>query len=589
MTATEEIKQRADIVETIGQYTKLTKAGKNFRGLCPFHSENHPSFFVYPERQSWHCFGACNTGGDVFAFVMKKEGIGFGEALRLLAERYGVTLTSRPEAEAERKERERLFQANGAAADYFHELLLKSPAAEKAREYLAKRGISEKSIALFKLGYSLNSWDAMTKHLTENGYSAGELARAGLTAQSESKQHHDRFRNKLMFPIFDARGHLTGFGARVLDDSLPKYVNSPQTPVFDKSASLYGINLAQEAIRQKERAVIVEGYMDVITAHQYGFNNVIAPMGISLTEKHAGVLKKLSKNTFLALDADSAGGEAMLRGIGYENMLEAEVRVMLLPPGKDPDEVIKEDAALWEKIAGEAVPVTDYAFRLAAGGLDLAKARDKSALAEKLLPVVAGIRDPVRRSHYLQELARLVGSKEATLENALRDLDKKKRQPAAAQAKTTASPKRVVSSQLEEYTLALLLQHPELRQYAAEIPPEHFGSSENHAIFLAYTAAEDVQSITQTIDPSLLDYLESLVSRRLPPGSPEDRMKSCILRLREENLRDLEKKKEALLLLEAETKGAEAGLVKLQEQGIDSSRQLGEIFKQRGGKKGGKA
>ena len=289
MSVIDEVKQRIDIVDVIGQYASLTKAGRTFRGLCPFHSEKHPSFFVYPEQQSWHCFGACNTGGDVFSFIMKKQGIDFGEALRLLAQRAGVTIPSKFEPEAEGKER--LYQANQAAAQYFHNLLLNSPAGEKAKNYVASRGVSPKTVTDFQLGFSLNSWEALKQHLMERGYTENELLTTGLITESERGETHDRFRNRLMFPILDSRGRITGFGARALDDSLPKYLNSAQTPLFDKSSSLYGINLAQAAIRQQNLAVIVEGYMDVITAHQNGFNNVVASMGTAVTEKQVNILK----------------------------------------------------------------------------------------------------------------------------------------------------------------------------------------------------------------------------------------------------------------------------------------------------------
>ena len=237
MGVIDEVKQRLDIVEVIGEYVPLTKAGRTFRALCPFHSEKNPSFYVYPERQSWHCFGACNTGGDVFSFVMKKQGVDFGEALRLLAERTGITIPSRLEPEAGKGEREKLYQVNAAAAQYFHNLLLNSPDGKKARDYLAGRGLSSKSITEFQLGFSPNSWEALRQYLVEKGYAESELVTAGLLIEEEAGGTHDRFRNKLMFPIFDIRGRVTGFGARVLDDSLPKYLNSPQTPVFDKSST----------------------------------------------------------------------------------------------------------------------------------------------------------------------------------------------------------------------------------------------------------------------------------------------------------------------------------------------------------------
>jgi len=407
MSAIDEVKQRTDIVEVIGQYVSLSKSGRTFRGLCPFHSEKHPSFFVYPEQGSWHCFGACNTGGDVFSFIMRKEGIDFGEALRQLAERAGVNLPSRAETGVRRDEKERLYQVNEAAAQYFHDLLLNSPAAEKARNYVASRGLSLETVTKFKLGYSLNSWESLKKHLEDIGYAKDELMAAGLITEADSGETHDRFRNRLMFPLCDLKGNVTGFGARVLDDSLPKYLNSPQTIVFDKSSTLYGINLAAPAIRTQETVVIVEGYLDVITAHQHGFDNVIASMGTAVTEKQINILKKMAKSIVLAMDRDEAGEEAMRIGLVYQKILEyddrmkkasgniitreSEVRICVLPPNKDPDEVIKESEELWQKLISKSIPIFDYIFDLEIKGLDLTNVRDKSLAVERLGPFIKNI------------------------------------------------------------------------------------------------------------------------------------------------------------------------------------------------------
>jgi DNA primase len=383
MGVIDEVKQRTDIVEVVSQHTTLTKAGRTFKGLCPFHTEKHPSFFVYPEQQSWHCFG-CNTGGDTFSFVMKKQNIDFGEALRLLAQRAGVTIPSRFEPQAEEKEKERLYQVNEAAAQYFHDLLLSSPAGKKARDYVASRGLSLETITNFQLGFSPNKWEALKQHLLEIGYAESVLLEAGLLVETEEGKKHDRFRNRLMFPIHDIRGHVIGFGARALDDSLPKYLNSPQTPTFDKSRSLYGINLAAQAIRQQELAVIVEGYTDVITAHQNGFDNVVASMGTAVTEKQVFTLKRLTKNMVLSLDADAAGEEATLRCASYEDILESEIKVIIMPEGKDPDDVIKEDTKNWQHMLAEALPV-EKTFDNAVAKLDLGTARDKLLAVERLL------------------------------------------------------------------------------------------------------------------------------------------------------------------------------------------------------------
>ena len=587
MGVIDEVKQRIDIVEVIGEYVPLTKAGRTFRALCPFHSEKNPSFYVYPERQSWHCFGACNTGGDAFSFIMKKQGIDFGEALRLLAERVGITIPSKFEPEAGKDERERLYQVNAAATQYFHNLLLNSPDGKKARNYLLSRGFSSKSVTEFQLGFSLNSWEALKQYLVEKGYTENELVTAGLLIEGETGGTHDRFRNKLMFPIFDIRGRVTGFGARVFDDSLPKYLNSPQTPVFDKSSTLYGINLATAVIRQQDRAVIVEGYMDVITAHQNGFSNVVASMGTSLTEKQVSALKKLTRNMVLALDADAAGEEATLRAVGYENILNAEVRVIILPQGKDPDDVIKESAQSWNSLMEQAIPVIDFTFNMVASGLDLTTARDKSLAADKLLPIIIEIKDIVRQAHYLQKLAHLVKVSERSLEAALgriRTGRVKGRTRESKQEVVTHRLQSLLSSPAEGECLAWLLQYPELKTHCRGLLPEYFENSENREIFLTWQDVNDLTSLKEKLDVAVHEYLDSLLKKSLPPTSQAKRenvIAACIGRLQEELFRSLAAKRAEVLALEAESGGTVAELAKLQEQGIEGSIQLREIFIQR--------
>ena len=585
MGVIDEVKQRTDIVEVVSQYTALKKAGRTFRALCPFHSEKHPSFFVYPEQQSWHCFGACNTGGDIFSFVMKKEGIDFGEALRLLAQKAGVTIPSRFEQDTGKDERERLYQVNQAAAQYLHNLLLNSPVGGKAREYFSSRGFSPKTVTDFQLGFSLNSWDALKQYLMERGYTESELLTAGLVIEAEAGGTHDRFRNRLMFPIPDIRGRIVGFGARVLDDSLPKYLNSPQTPIFDKSSCLYGINFAQAAIRQQNLVVIVEGYMDVITAHQNGFNNVVASMGTSVTEKQINILKRLTKNMTLALDADAAGEEATLRAIGYENTLEAEVKVIILPRGKDPDDVIREDAKIWQNFLEEALPIVDYTFNMVTSELDLNTAKGKSLAVDKLLPIVAEMKDTVRQAHYLQKLARLVKVSQHSLEAALGKIKPsqgKRQAKEPSQERVTHAVHPLLSSPVEEYCLALLLQHPELKGRNEGLSPEYFENSENREIFTAWQQANDLSSLKDGLDSAIWEHLDSLITRSLPANQIEQKYANCVLRLREKFLRSLEVKRAGVLALEAESGGTAAELAKLEEQGIEVSVQLGEVFTQKG-------
>ena len=584
MSVIDEVKHGTDIVAVIAQYTTLSKAGRTLRALCPFHSEKHPSFFVYPEQQSWHCFGACSTGGDVFSFLMKKENIDFGEALRLLAQRAGVTIPSKLGNGHEKGKRERLYQVNEAATQYFHSQLLSSPLAEKARQYLTNRAVMDKAVTDFQLGFSPNSWETLKRHLSKMGYTNDELLDAALITVSADGKAHDRFRGRLMFPIRDDRGHTTGFGTRVLDDSSPKYINSPQTSIFDKSASLYGINLAASAIRQLNQAVIVEGYFDVIIAHQYGFVNVVASMGTAITEKQVNILKRLTGNLVLALDADSAGEEAMLRCVNYENTLDSELKVILLPEGKDPDDVIKENTSAWQELAGKATPVIDYTFDINAAKLDLTTASDKSLAARRLLPIIAEIKDMVRQSHYLQKLASLINVSGRNLEAELRKINAAQGKRLSKREILTPRPisKSLLSNPLEEYCLTLLLRCPELKEQSESLLPEYFGNSENREIFLAWQQVNpDISQLRDKLDDSIREHFEAIVNKDIPVGQIEQKYIDCILNLRKRFLQNLEIKRAEVLLSERELGGTAAELAKQEEQGIEVKTRLLEIFTQK--------
>ncbi len=587
MSVITEVKQRLDIVEFVSEYVTLQKAGRNFKGLCPFHSEKHPSFFVFPEQQSWHCFGACGTGGDIFSFMMKKEGIDFGQALRLLAQRVGVTLSPLEAPDkAEDEKKERLFQINEAVTEYYHHLLSSTKAGEIARSYLARRKVMPETIKEFRLGFSPNAWETIKNYLLGKGYTEKELVEAGLVIEKEEGGSYDRFRNRLMFPICDIQGRVTGFGARVLDDSLPKYINSPQTPIFDKSSSLYGIDKAKSAIRKKNLVIIVEGYMDVLTAHQYGWQNVVGSMGTSLTEKQVEGIKRLTNNITLALDADLAGEEATLRGkaiLAYSNV---EANVILLPPGKDPDEVIGEDLTLLQKLVEQAMPIMDFAFQSVISKVDINKARDKSLAVQKLLPSIYGIKDPVQQSHYLKKLARELKIEESAIKAALWESKAGRKRPQLSKpTEQSRLARQFVSSRIEEDCLALLLQYPELRPLARELSPEHFEYTENREVFVKWQHSSDISDLESKLDTSLLEHLYYLVNNKnFPPAIRESEqtrhrdLAQCILRLQEKLSRKLETEKEATLEIEREKGGISAELSKLEEQGINSGQQLQEVF-----------
>jgi DNA primase len=585
MGVIDEIKQKIDIVEIIGQYVQLTKSGRTLRSPCPFHSEKKPSFFVYPEQQTWHCFGACNTGGDVFSFIMKKEGLDFADALRLLAEKSGVNIPSPVKAEAEDKARDNILSANLAASQYYHNLLINTQAGVRALNYLKGRGITDNTITSFQLGYSLAGWESLKQYLAEKGFGESDLLEAGLIIRSEdSERTHDRFRDHIMFPIMDERGRISGFGARVLEpaaEKQPKYINSPQTRVFDKSGSLYGIHLAKSAIRQENMAVLVEGYMDVIIAHQYGMANVIAPMGVAITERQIGQIKKLTRNIALALDPDAAGEEAAMRCVEYENSLDTEVKVITLPDGKDPDEVIKADPGSWKSLVEKALPVIDFTIDFITAKLDMKSTRGKTEAVNRLLPIIAGVAAGTRQNHYLTKLALAVGIDVQKLEPMLGRIkpDRKARETRSqAVQKATRS---LSSNPLEEYALAILLQRPEIKSRSGDLLVDYFENSENRVIFEKWQKSDDPAGIKDSLDPVIREHVDSLTARNLPGEDIESRYTDCVLRLRERFLRSLKRRQEEILSLEAESGNRDSVLAKLQEQGTQVDEELKKIFNMR--------
>jgi len=578
MSSVDEVKQRLDIVEVVSKYTALTKTGRNFKAVCPFHTEKTPSFFVFPERQSWHCFGACNTGGDAISFVMKKESMTFSEALHFLADKVGVLLPSKIEPATGRDEKERLYQANEVASQYYHNQFVTSAGAEKARAYLAKRGINDKTISAFQLGYSPNSWESLKQYMLERGFSETEMLTVGLIVQSDDGRTHDRFRDKLMIPIREQRGRTTGFGSRVLDNSMPKYINSPQTPIFDKSDTVYGIDVAYSKIKQEDRAVIVEGYMDVILAHQYGFNNVVASMGVAITDRQVNRLKRFTTNLVLALDPDTAGEEAMLRCIDYENTFGVDIKAIVLPDGKDPDEVIIEDPDRWRSLVANATSIVEFTIEKKTAGLNLENARDKSIAVNNLMPVIARVKDDIRRDHYLTKLSKLTGISYNKLEDVLQGFITK---PQTVKSKVPPPASRIqtlVTSPREDYCLTLLLHFPELKTLDVGLVPEYFQDTENREIYSHWLETEDFMALKNRLDPVMREKMEGLAAKEILTNRIADKYAHCVLLLQKEYLQSQEAMRKEIFSQEAEAGGKGADLALLQQEGIESSIKLKKLF-----------
>ncbi|MCL5074583.1 MAG: DNA primase [Chloroflexi bacterium] len=562
----EEIKDRFNILDIISPRVSLKKAGRNFKGLCPFHAEKTPSFIVFPDKGNYHCFG-CGANGDIFTFVMKMENIDFGQALHLLAERAGITLPAKREAMAEDEHRARLRVINEAAAQYFHNLLLHREVGRKAKEYLGGRAVSNETIERFELGYALDSWDALLRYLTDKGHELADVVVAGLLVEREDGTHYDRFRGRLMFPIRDMRGNITGFGARALDDSQPKYLNSPETPLFDKGASLYGIDLAKEAIKRENLVIVVEGYIDVLIAHQFGINNVVASLGASLTERQIAIVKKLTKNLILALDADTAGDEATIRGlevakqvfdrkavpvptwrglIRYEYKLDADIRIITLPRGEDPDEIIRQNPNEWRQLVEHALPVVDYYFDIITSRLNLSSPRDKSAAVERLLPVIVELPDKVHQWHYLQKLARLIQGNERDLAAKLERV-----RGVISGKKTQTSPRTEgrLPLSIEEYFLSLLLCYPTALSQVDSIAADEIKHPLTRQVlaalqnFVARYGALELEHFLDELEPSLQEFARGLEERTrgepvLSDTDLERELSLCQTEIRRRNIRE---------------------------------------------------
>jgi len=440
MSVIDEIKARIDIVELVSETVQLRRSGKNYTGFCPFHSNTRtPAFAVFTDTGTWRCFGQCNEGGDIFGFVMKKEGLDFSGALRILADKAGVELKPQtPEEQAAAEEHEHVRALLEEAVTFYRHQLLMTPTGKLALDYLQHRGLTSETIEAFGLGYAPDAWEAASAYFKSKKYRESDLLEAGLVSERDGGGVYDRFRNRLMFPIRDERGRMAGFGARILNpDDVPKFLNSPQTVVFDKGRLLYGLDRARKAIRAQDQAVIVEGYLDVIALHQAGFANAVSPMGTALSEHQLYLLKRFSRRIVLALDPDEAGGRATLRGLqiarqamdreaepvfdprgllGFEARLQADIRVTTLPEGMDPDEVVNRDPQEWERIVSAARPVVVHVMEALAAGRNLEDPKVKDEIANQVLPLIRDISSPIERDTYRQQLARLLRVKEETLQ-----------------------------------------------------------------------------------------------------------------------------------------------------------------------------
>ncbi len=415
----EEIKNKLNVLDVVGGYVKLTKTGINHRGLCPFHSEKGPSFFVSPSRQMWKCFG-CGKGGDIFEFIKEIEGVEFGDALRLLANKAGVELKrENPKIVSERK---KLYEICDLACSFFEKQLGGSEWGNKAKEYLLKRGIKEESIKKWRLGYSPDTWQGLSDFLVGRGYAREEIVKAGLAVHSDKGNNpYDRFRGRIIFPIFDLNSQVVGFGARVFKEAdkkeTAKYINTPQTMLYDKSNILYGLNYAKVAIRKNNQCVLTEGYTDAIMCHQAGFDNTVSVSGTALTPGHLNILRRYSDNLLLSFDMDVAGDTATKRGINLAESQGFNIKVIDSYVEKDPADIIFENPKIWEESVANARSIMDFYFDSAFSKLDKNSPEGKKEIGRIILPAIKRLQNRIEQSHWVQKLSEKLGvAQEAVLE-----------------------------------------------------------------------------------------------------------------------------------------------------------------------------
>lgn len=551
-----EIKYRNDIETAISQYVNLKRRGKNLVGLCPFHSEKTPSFTVYPENGSFYCFG-CGVGGDVFTFTGLIENLDYIESVKLLAERSGITLPQDGYDDSMQRLKKRIYDINRDTARFFHAFLM-SPGGKWALDYLTGRGLTLKTIKHFGLGAAPDSWDALIHHLKEKGYTESDMLAANVIGKSERGSLYDRFRKRVMFPIINIRGNIVAFSGRAMpgeDKQGGKYVNTADTPVYKKSENLFGINFAKNVC--SERVILVEGNMDVISLHQAGFENTVAPLGTAFTTEQANLLSRYTKEIVLMLDADAAGQKAVRRASELLENTGLSVRVVVVPNGKDPDEYIKKNgkerfAALLEG----AVSDMEYKLLTAAKDINLDNEDGRLKYLAAAAEIIAASDDIMTRDIYIGRLSEKYGVSRTALNARIEELRKRNRRQKQKKeisdiirpkyTKDDINPERrksVKGTAAEETLIAVLLKNPDFYKIAAEkLPPEKMLTSLNRRIYetilsvLERGGTLDISAFAEKLLPAEIGYLVSLQNSEKAGKNPEIVLKDCIGVILEEDM-----------------------------------------------------
>lgn len=551
-----EIKYRNDIETAISQYVNLKRRGKNLVGLCPFHSEKTPSFTVYPENGSFYCFG-CGVGGDVFTFTGLIENLDYIESVKLLAERSGITLPQDGYDDSMQRLKKRIYDINRDTARFFHAFLM-SPGGKWALDYLTGRGLTVKTIKHFGLGAAPDSWDTLIHHLKEKGYTESDMLAANVIGKSERGGIYDRFRKRVMFPIINIRGNIVAFSGRAMpgeDKQAGKYVNTADTPVYKKSENLFGINFAKNVC--SERVILVEGNMDVISLHQAGFENTVAPLGTAFTTEQANLLSRYTKEIVLMLDADAAGQKAVRRASELLENTGLSVRVVVVPDGKDPDEYIKKNgkerfAALLEG----AVSDMEYKLLTAAKDINLDNEDGRLKYLAAAAEIIAASDDIMTRDIYIGRLSEKYGVSRTALNARIEELRKRNRSQKQKKeisdiirpkyTKDDINPERrksVKGTAAEETLIAVLLKNPDFYKIAAEkLPPEKMLTSLNRRIYETILSVSerggtlDISAFAEKLLPAEIGYLVSLQNSEKAGKNPEIVLKDCIGVILEEDM-----------------------------------------------------
>jgi DNA primase len=574
MTLVDDVKARSDIVQVISQYADLDTRSRTPKAPCPFHAERTASFVVFPDTGTWRCFGACSTGGDVISFVMRKNNLQFGEALKMLAEQAGIEYRE----SNKRNDSDLLYKANEVAASYFSALLT-SPEGADAREYLEGRGFDADAAKRRGFGFSPSGIETLAGHLKTRGIGAGAAKAAGLVRQGKDGGWNDMFRDRLTIEIRDRQGNIAGFGARSMDGSEPKYLNSPRSSIFDKSGLLYGLNWAADGISSSGTVVVVEGYMDAITAHEAGFDNTVASMGTAITTDQVGLVRGLANEVILALDSDVAGqtatrnsletvwGALQSQGrsetVNTRTTASLEIRVATFESGKDPDEVIRGDKSgnLWRDSLKNARPLLDYLLETAAGTYDLSTPDGKAHAAGELRPLINMVPNQYAQEGYMTRLAALLDVSLEQLRVSAPRTSIARRTAAGALLREppgSRSSSDAVASALnpdsanagEDYLLAVVLQNPEMREYAMGVSEEQFRDPVNRVVFTMLQNSATLEVAALPGGGDVMEKIERLRDKILPPTDQKEMVEAisdCVQRLHQRHIRTIKAEENRLL------------------------------------------